>query len=1390
MSITATIGGVSVTVLEGSYKFDDTVDLRDTLEFVVHDPSGAVIYQVGQPVELTDSINGFTFSGFVNDAKETNITPNPDNLFDVTCSDNTGLAARRYSYKDYANQFAGDIAVDLLQNYLAQDGVTAAYAIRRDTNQAQFAQGTLSGTVGADTIDDGDLELAPAGTDVTIVENTTSAFSTGTFSHANAQNNTLVPTPAQAIKLTGTMNVAGLSNTVATYKIWSGSYTLGSVDELEYYVWIDPSSPEIKASIDLFFTDGTSLSSLQTNGNADENGLLPGPTTDLSGYADGNWYYRLLGVGGSLAGKVISYVAVVLGGSKTGTYTAYFKFADITNGVNVTFFSGTLQTAQQLQTVGYTNVALSVVNEYNLPYYPTTGSDVADGKNATVHNRISQAYSVDAVKVLRNSIINWSANEPANTKVVIRAALDNGVPVECVNHAPLPNLVPGMNLAGRTLTLYEEFYYLSGYNTEIFPTLESVEVNLNTSYACTKTDATYTTSFSGSEVGAVFSSTIGNSNILNLTGATANWDDPNVAPFQTRYISGSVGTEIFNRSFEFINISSASESKTRFDFAGQHQNFTAEIDIQVITNNSNGLVYRSTNFSTSAGSYAYAVVLSTAGIVLKKGTNTTGGGSATTLTTVSLALTANSWYRVKVVVSGSTHQVYLNDTLQITKTDSSFTATGYLGLISTSTSASFSSASFDNFGVMDNLTGTWTSPNISLNSVANYGNSYIYWRDQSASPSSSDTVLVQYTINGGTTWTTCTNGAPLPGLTSNQSLSGVNLQLKITLTTTTATTMPGIDNLYLLVTGYFSSSGTRIAPALSLSSVGDVGSTLVSWDGTVFTNTTMDVASSIDNGTTWTNIGSGASGSGPIAGINVQPDPVFDTFDSNTSANYTQTALTTNASYVWDTSHSRLTATSGNNALLEYYSLVFANGDIMVDLDQADGSGIVARVSGTTMYALALYDSSAFAHQNAFYLYKIISGTLTQLATGSITFTRGTPYRFHLITNGTTISATMDGTQLASVTDSSITAAGMAGLLSGPLARVYQFQIQAYGENVSSLSVLTKTTITSTDPTVTAQQTDLTVSAYGPSIQPGALIPKANYSVLSGSNNTVMSDLEDLAKQCDNFICDIDKNLNLIFRERTANPSPWIATGTNVLISTPPQIENISSLYRNTQFMNNGHDVIAFTKTFVGDGQTQTWTLDYPVDTLSGVTINNVSTYTIGVQGVDTGRDFYYTAGSPVISQDASDLPLVSTQSVTFAYNAQVTIATELRNDSAIAARAALDSTTGVIQEVEDGTGLSKIAMLQKMQGLLQQYAVDGRTFTFLTMRAGLASNQILTMFVPQFGVQDEQFLITDVSIVWQTTMANNVEVAQPFYSVTATSGPIVGGYERFFSNIIKGVGQ
>ena len=65
-------------------------------------------------------------------------------------------------------------------------------------------------------------------------------------------------------------------------------------------------------------------------------------------------------------------------------------------------------------------------------------------------------------------------------------------------------------------------------------------------------------------------------------------------------------------------------------------------------------------------------------------------------------------------------------------------------------------------------------------------------------------------------------------------------------------------------------------------------------------------------------------------------------------------------------------------------------------------------------------------------LYKVVSGTWTWLGqSGTQTLSTGTTYRVALDMTGTSIRALVDGTQVVSVTDSSITAAGRGGIALG-----------------------------------------------------------------------------------------------------------------------------------------------------------------------------------------------------------------------------------------------------------------------------------------------------------------------------------------------------------------------
>ena len=1354
MPLTVTIDNSPVKILESSLKTHKTIDLTSDPSFTVRDDAGTLVIQPGMPVTIVDSVLGQQFKGYVNDAKYGNKTPNAMNFIQVQTIGNRYLATRSYALKDYENQYSGDIASDLL-TYLAPDGVTAAYAIRRDSTASQFGQGTQNNTVGANNVGDGDLELAPVGANV--------SYHDGTY----------ISGPIAAARISGTSTQGYNANSVYV-KIWGGSQLISSGDSLAYEVWIVGTSPEIKASVDFTCSDGTTFRN-NINAGTDGQGLLNDPTVDLSGLANDQWYSRGGGVSGSLIGKTIVTVTVALGGSTAGDYIAYFRNIKWINGATLkTQFLATnatsLQTNQILANAGYSNVQCSLV---------TTYSNIIAGNITT--------KSISGVKIVKSSQFTWTQNLAGTGSqqgiVFIETSIDNGATWQlATSTAPIPNLQPGMAVTGRSIKYRTTM--LLGNDPAFAPSITGVSIAVLTSYAATKSDsvATYDTQ-------ADFNTgTVTNAQTIASGGVTLNGY---LKPFATDYTNTSLfgispGISLYIQSLH-IQSQTANDAKVRLDSAGNWQNFTAEINFQLLAAALDcGIVYRTTNWGNNNNTFAYSATVSETQVRLDRGTNSTGAGALTNIATATVSLSNNSWHVLRVVVSGNSHMLYLDDVLMVSATDSTYTAAGGIGLRFNNSSGSANGTYFKNFGVCAALSGTWQSAAIDISGAGIYGTSLIE-SDTTQIPTTT-AISVQTSIDGGTTFQAVTNGGAIAGLTVGQSLAGKTLILLVTITSTSAASFATLGGITAWIQGQYASTGYRISPSLSLDPVVTAGSTLASWDGLQPTSTAIGVDTSLDLGNTWTNVGSGPTGSAAIAGIITQPDVIDDTFDSNTSGSYTQTALNSGATWTWDTTNSRVTASGGNNALLEYTGLSFTDGDTMADLDQADNAGIVARVVGTTMYALFLYDASAttFGIHNTYFLYAIVSGAFTQLATGPITFARGTPHRFHLVTQGTTISATMDGVQLCSVTDNRITSPGTVGLLAGSLGRFYQFRVQQSGENVVGIRALTRVRLSTTDPTVTPQLTGLTLSVHDPSIQTGVFIPAAQYSMLAGSKNTLADDFDDLKKQSPNFTWDINDNLKFAFQAKSAVPTPWIATSADFKLRPAPTVENIADLYRNKQLGTGGVDTITFTKKFTGDGETQTWTLDFPVQAMDSIAVNGV-TKTFGVKGVDSGRDFYFQQGSNIISQDSSEVPFVETQSFQVTYDAQVTITADIRDDAAIALRASLDNTTGIVQAVEDCTGLTKTAVLTKLQGLLKQYAVSPQDLNFTTTRSGLAPGQILTAFVPEFGVFDGQYLITEITTTWRTEMPNNVETTQPYHAVKATNGPVVGDYTRWLSQIAKG---
>jgi len=826
-TLTVKVGGTAYTLIENTLKITNRVDDKDKATFTLRDDTGTVVFSKGQMVSIVDSSLGTLFAGFVNKPTMSNLFPSATNLWSMDCVDQFYVPAKRTHKRMHKNQHAGPIAALQVQQYLAPDGVSGNFGLDWTELQSDWQNGTLSGAAAATNASTGntgggDLELAVAGSVVTFSQTSQADFNAGITGGGltSPASGGVTFTPTQAIKFAATESLPGITNPALKMKIWSGSYTIAASDYLIFDVWTADSSPQQMATVDLVMTDGTTLSLSQAAIGVDVQGVGPGISNDLSGLATNTWYNRrfFLDAGGPWVGKVVSYAAVCFGGANQGNYTAYFRNVLIQNGgiTKLTIFgpaaTATQTTPQPVQNSGYTNISCSVVTSYER------------------HGALaSPLYDLSGAAIANSSQLTWSIILPNNSFTYsVTASIDSGVTfLPCTNQGAIPGLLPGMNLSGVKIRLTYVFDN-AGNDPTLTPLLSTITGTINPSYASTKSDIVNVNNGAAAwNAGTLTNLNLSGSNTLQLNGYARNWDDANYGS-QTLYGATSPAQGVLKKQF-FLTSGTGTDVKSRMDFAGSNwQNFTMECDVTLLSGNCGpSLVYRTTNWGTANDSYAYMVYLNTTLVQLGHGTNSTGAGAFTNISTVALTLTAGTTYRLKVIVNGNNHQVFVNDVNYINVNDSTYTAAGYVGLRLFNGSGSTQTATFDNFGIMATLSGTWVSPAIDIHSLTTISNSQIILQIDPSVNTSISTFLVEISLNNGSTWTTCPNALttplvltqgyfqslPVPGLSPGTNVSSyTQVKIRLTISASTAATnlfMPDIQAVTLFVVGAYSSTGTR-----------------------------------------------------------------------------------------------------------------------------------------------------------------------------------------------------------------------------------------------------------------------------------------------------------------------------------------------------------------------------------------------------------------------------------------------------------------------------------------------------------------------------------------------------------------------------------------------------
>jgi hypothetical protein len=394
---------------------------------------------------------------------------------------------------------------------------------------------------------------------------------------------------------------------------------------------------------------------------------------------------------------------------------------------------------------------------------------------------------------------------------------------------------------------------------------------------------------------------------------------------------------------------------------------------------------------------------------------------------------------------------------------------------------------------------------------------------------------------------------------------------------------------------------------------------------------------------------------------------------------------------------------------------------------------------------------------------------------------------------GGLINIYWDGQCVQSYLDTSPLAAGACGLRNdGGTSRYYQLWIQPLGTNLSGQTLYTKVTMTTSDPSVMPQLFTLVACVRGPSIATGATISQL-HSITKPFSTYYHSEIDSLVQASGDFYWYVDKWRQLRFGPRLARPGAFpvqsVADPAGVYsgyLLYQPQVSVLSSadLFRSQQIVTNVSGLVTPPPEIkTADGSSTSWPMGYPLYSAPVILINGQGA-TVGLQGVDNNKQFYWQPGSASISYDSSLPKLPAGTILSFTYVGESTVNVVLNNSASQVAQAALELNSGIVAEIETAlnstaSGMTTAQATTFGQGLLSRYGNNNTIEMIGTTRyGGLVPGTTISLFLPEMlSTWNAQLPVVKLTTTaWQG--ANGLVWT---YSVDATNGANQTNWSRVF---------
>jgi hypothetical protein len=312
---------------------------------------------------------------------------------------------------------------------------------------------------------------------------------------------------------------------------------------------------------------------------------------------------------------------------------------------------------------------------------------------------------------------------------------------------------------------------------------------------------------------------------------------------------------------------------------------------------------------------------------------------------------------------------------------------------------------------------------------------------------------------------------------------------------------------------------------------------------------------------------------------------------------------------------------------------------------------------------------------------------------------------------------------------------------------------------------------------ITAALSDEGITAG--TIESGDTISKAVFNYIKAT------DALDYLKNVTGLNWNIDFNKQLNFFSNASNVSPW--TLTDLVPHENFKRTRTRDQYRNKQYLRAGTgktSVQTLEKPAPApDGVSRNFILRFPIAEKPVIYVNSTAVLSanVGVNGLDTGKEWYFTYNSNTVSEDGSEAVLTAGSTLEVTYSGLYPIIAVIDDPAQISARQAIEAgTSGIYESVVTEKSINENNQaIEYSEGLILKYGTIPSIVTFDTEVPGLQAGQLLPIQKPLYGI-NASFLIDSVQISAADGGATN-------YSVRCLDGSSLGGWEEWFKELLKG---